>query len=635
MEKAKATRHITPKKFILIVYDVSATVVAALISLLIYFEGIIPDKTIEIFKNSWFIYPILGVIIFYLLGFFDQMWAFASATEYMMVVTGALLQTIVMVLILQLLELRLAYVVYFLYWFILTLILLLIRLVYRWYSHFRFKKRQKSKVEYDNIIRVLIVGAGQAGAQIISELKNRQIIREPVAIVDDNPLTHTYKSLGVPVLGDREDIPRLVEELNIDEIIIAIPSASRTAIRKIIEISRHTPARIKMLPYFSGVLEEDISVQLSDIREVDIEDLLGREPVELELEGIAAYLKDKSVLVTGGGGSIGSEIARQIAKFKPRVLILFDVYENNVYELQQELKAKYGHNLNLVVLIGSVRDSERLEEIFSIWSPSVIFHAAAHKHVPLMQDSPEDAVKNNLFGTYNVGNIAGEYGAKKMVLISTDKAVNPTNTMGATKRLSEMVMLSLNNQYPKTSYSAVRFGNVLGSSGSVIPLFKKQIEKEHRVTVTHPEIERYFMTIPEASRLVLQAGSYADDGDIFVLDMGEPVKILDLAKELITLSGYEPDVDIPIQFVGLRPGEKMYEELYLDEESLDKTAHEKIFTLHQNDDCVALKQEVSNLLNIIKLKSPQLIAKVNKLMSETIYYINEDGNCQLNFEGND
>ncbi len=635
MGKNKTTRHITPKKFVLVVYDIVATVTAALFSLFIYYEGTIPGKIIEYFKNSWFIYPLVGFIIFYLLGFFDQMWAFASTTEYVIVATGALVHTVAMVLILQLLELRFAYVAYILYWFILTLILLLIRISYRWYSHFLYKQRQKKTVSESQSIRVLIVGGGRAGSQIISELHNRQVIRVPVAIVDDNPLTHTYKNQGVPVLGDRDDIPKLVTDLNIDEIIIAIPSASRAAIRKIIEISRHTPARIKMLPYFSGVLEDNISVQLSDIREVDIEDLLGREPVELELEGIAAYLKDKSVLVTGGGGSIGSEIARQIARFKPRVLILFDIYENNVYELQQELTAKYGHNLNLVVLIGSVRDSERLEEIFSIWSPSVIFHAAAHKHVPLMQDSPEDAVKNNLFGTYNVGKIAGEHGAKKMVLISTDKAVNPTNTMGATKRLSEMVMLSLNNQYPKTSYSAVRFGNVLGSSGSVIPLFKKQIEKEHRVTVTHPEIERYFMTIPEASRLVLQAGSYAQDGDIFVLDMGEPVKILDLAKELITLSGYEPDVDIPIQFVGLRPGEKMYEELYLDEESLDKTAHEKIFTLHQNDDCAALKQEVSHLLDIIKLKSPQLIAKVNKLMSETIYYINEDGNCQLNIEGND
>ena len=352
--------------------------------------------------------------------------------------------------------------------------------------------------------------------------------------------------------------------------------------------------------------------------------MLGRDPVKLELDGIDAYLKNKAVLVTGGGGSIGSEIARQIAKFKPSVLILFDIYENNVYELQQELKAKYGTNLNLQVLIGSVRDKQRLEEIFAKWKPSVVFHAAAHKHVPLMEDSPEDAVKNNLFGTYNVGRTAGKYGSRRMVLISTDKAVNPTNVMGATKRLAEMVMLSLNSIYPNTIYSAVRFGNVLGSSGSVIPLFKKQIREEHQVTVTHPEIERYFMTIPEASRLVLQAASYAKDGEIFVLDMGEPVKILDLAIELISLSGYEPYVDIPIDFVGLRPGEKMYEELYLDQESLDHTAHEKIFTLSQNEDCESLKQEVAHLLDIIKIHNPKLNQKVQQLMNDTIKLISNN-----------
>lgn len=625
MESKKTTkRRITPKKFVLLVYDISTTVIAALIALFIYYEGTIPAEIADNFKNSWFLYPIIGAIIFYLLGFFDQMWAFASAAQYIMIATGALVDTVVMVLVLQLLDLRFAYVAYFLYWFILTMLLLLIRITYRWYSHFQYKKRQKDTVTENHSIRVLIVGGGRAGSQIISELHNRQVIRVPIAIVDDNPLTHTYKNQGVPVLGDRNDIPKLVKDLEIDEIIIAIPSADRKTIQEIIQIARKTPANVKMLPYFAGALEEDTSVQLSDIREVDIEDLLGRDPVKLELDGIDAYLKNKAVLVTGGGGSIGSEIARQIAKFKPSVLILFDIYENNVYELQQELKAKYGTNLNLQVLIGSVRDKQRLEEIFAKWKPSVVFHAAAHKHVPLMEDSPEDAVKNNLFGTYNVGRTAGKYGARRMVLISTDKAVNPTNVMGATKRLAEMVMLSLNNIYPNTVYSAVRFGNVLGSSGSVIPLFKKQIREEHRVTVTHPEIERYFMTIPEASRLVLQAGSYAKDGEIFVLDMGEPVKILDLAIELISLSGYEPYVDIPIDFVGLRPGEKMFEELYLDQESLDHTAHEKIFTLSQNEDCESLKQEVAHLLDIIKIHNPKLNARVQQLMNDTINLIDNE-----------
>ncbi|NLJ95316.1 MAG: polysaccharide biosynthesis protein, partial [Clostridiaceae bacterium] len=394
-------------------------------------------------------------------------------------------------------------------------------------------------------------------------------------------------------------------------------------IREIVQIANSTPAKVQMLPYFTGTLNEDYSVQLSDIREIKIEDLLGRDPIKLEMEGIAAYLKGKSVLVTGGGGSIGSELARQIAKFQPGILILFDIYENNVYELQLELKAKYGDKLNLIVQIGSVRDKYRLEQIFATWHPNVVFHAAAHKHVPLMEDSPEDAVKNNLLGTANVAKIAGKYQAEKMVLISTDKAVNPTNVMGATKRLSEIIMLATNKEYPNTTYAAVRFGNVLGSSGSVIPLFEKQIKEQHRVTVTHPEITRFFMTIPEASRLVLQAGSYAKNDEIFVLDMGEPVKILDLAKELIRLSGYEPDVDIPIEFIGLRPGEKMYEELYLDEEKLDKTAHSKIFTLQQNHEIKSLKQEIQTLLNLIHIRSPKLNEKVEVLINNTIDLIAE------------
>ncbi len=623
MDNSKPKRRITPNKFILMVYDISSTVIAVLISLLIFYEGHITPAAIDIFKQTWFVYPIVGAIIFYLIGFFDQMWAFASTTQYMMITAGALVQTVAMVLILQLMNLRFAYVIYVLYWFLLTIILLFIRVVFRWYRSQQVKKRQKAQTD-EATKNVLIVGAGQAGFQIISELQNRQVIRKPIAIVDDNPLTHTYKNLGVPVLGDRYSIPHLVKDLKIDEIILALPSAPRSEIREIIEIARNTSAKVLMLPYFAGALNEDYSAKLSDIREINIEDLLGREPIKLEMDGIAAYLKGKSVLVTGGGGSIGSELARQIAKFKPGILVLFDIYENNVYELQQELKAKYGDSLNLIVQIGSVRDKSRIEQIFAQWHPNVIFHAAAHKHVPLMEDSPEDAVKNNLLGTSYVAEIAGKYHAEKMVLISTDKAVNPTNVMGSTKRLCEMVMLAANQKYPNTCYAAVRFGNVLGSSGSVIPLFEKQIKEQHRVTVTHPDIKRYFMTIPEASRLVLQAGSYANHGEIFVLDMGEPVKILDLAKELIRLSGYEPDVDIPIDYIGLRPGEKMFEELYLDKEHLDKTAHSKIFTLQQNHEVKSLKKEINTLLNLIHIRSPKLNKKVNTLLNDTVSLIGEE-----------
>ncbi|HZJ69016.1 MAG TPA: nucleoside-diphosphate sugar epimerase/dehydratase [Candidatus Eisenbacteria bacterium] len=627
MKNKHLTRYVTPRKFILIVYDISATLVAALLSLFVfYFERDIPEVVMQAFKNSWFIYLIVGGIIFYLIGFFDQMWAFASFPQYVLVTTGALVHTVTVLLILQILKLRLPYVIYFIYWFILTIILLLIRLAYRWYSHYETKRKQKTETKGKHV-NVLIVGAGRAGSQIITELRNQQVLRKPIAIVDDNPLTHTYKNMGIPVLGDRYDIPKLVEELNIDEIIIAIPSASNEAIREIIDICRKTNVKVKRLPFYPDILADDITVQLSDLREIDLEDLLGREPIKLELEGIDSYLNEKAVLVTGGGGSIGAELARQIAKFKPSMLILFDIYENNVYELQQELKSKYGPSLKLQVQIGSVRDKSRLEQVFAKWRPNVVFHAAAHKHVPLMEDSPEDAVKNNFFGSYNVGEVAGKYGTNRMVLISTDKAVNPTNVMGATKRLAEMAILALNNKYPHTCYSAVRFGNVLGSSGSVIPLFKKQIDGEHRVTVTHPDIERFFMTIPEASRLVLQAGSYANDGEIFVLDMGEPVKIIDLAKELIRLSGYEPFVDIPIDFIGLRPGEKMYEELYLDEEYLDKTAHEKIFTLLQNHNINSLEEEIESLLNIIKIQTPKTINKTSVLLKEIICLIDQHYDC--------
>ncbi|HHT24689.1 MAG TPA: polysaccharide biosynthesis protein [Clostridiaceae bacterium] len=617
----EAKRRITPNKFILIVYDISCTIVAAVMALFVYYEGNIPELVLDIFKQSWFVYPIVGAIVFALAGFFDQMWAFASTTQYLIIVAGSLVHTVLIVLILQFANLRLAYAVYILYWFISTLLLLLIRMALRWYRNIDIKKRERAKGG-KKTINVLIVGAGQAGAQLISELQNRQILRKPVAIVDDNPLTHTYKNMGVPVLGNRHNIPELVEKLDIDEIILAVPSASRSSIREILKIANETSAKVRMLPYFSGVLDEEYSAQLSDVRDINIEDLLGRDPIELEMEGIKSYLRGKSVLVTGGGGSIGSELARQIAEFRPSVLILLDIYENNVYDLQQELKAKYHSSLNLQVLIGSVRDKHRLEQIFAKWHPNVVFHAAAHKHVPLMEDSPEDAVKNNLLGTTNVGETAGKYGAEKMVLISTDKAVNPTNVMGATKRLAEIVILSLNKKYPDTSFSAVRFGNVLGSNGSVIPLFEKQIKQERRVTVTHPEIERYFMTIPEASRLVLQSGSYAKAGEIFVLDMGKPVKILDLAKELIRLSGYKPETEIPIDFIGLRPGEKMYEELYLDEEHFDKTAHDKIFILQQNNDIDSLIKEIQHLLSIIRIRSPKLSKKVNNLIEQVIHLIN-------------
>jgi len=377
----------------------------------------------------------------------------------------------------------------------------------------------------------------------------------------------------VPIVGGREQIVACVERYGIDEIIIAIPSAGNAIIKPLLEICKETGCHIQILPGMYQIIKGEVSV--SQLREVQIEDLLGREPIAVNTEEILDYVQNKTVLVTGAGGSIGSELSRQIASHKPKKLILLDIYENGVYEVQQELQSKLP-KLDLVVLIGSVRNTARINSVFEKYRPDIVYHAAAHKHVPLMEGSPNEAIKNNVLGTLKTAKAADKYGTKRFVLISTDKAVNPTNVMGASKRIGEMLIQNL-NQHSKTEFVAVRFGNVLGSSGSVVPLFKKQIEQGGPVTVTHPEIIRYFMTIPEAVSLVLQAGAYARGGEIFVLDMGEPMKILDLAKSMIKLSGYRVDEDIKIEFTGLRPGEKMYEELLLKEEGLKETANKMIY----------------------------------------------------------
>lgn len=393
-----------------------------------------------------------------------------------------------------------------------------------------------------------------------------------VCFVDDD-LNKKGKYLnGVPIAGSREDIPSLAREYRVDEIYVALPSAPAKERKKIIEICRETDCRIKVLPGIYQLLNGEVSV--AKLREVQIEDLLGRDPIRVNLDEIMGYVQDKVILVTGGGGSIGSELCRQIAGHKPRQLIVFDVYENNAYDLQQELERTFP-DLNLTVLIGSVRNTHRIETVFETYRPDIVYHAAAHKHVPLMENSPNEAIKNNVFGTYKTARAAGRYGAKRFVLISTDKAVNPTNIMGASKRMCEMVVQMMDRRY-KTEFVAVRFGNVLGSNGSVIPLFRKQIAEGGPVTVTHPDIIRYFMTIPEAVSLVLQAGAYAKGGEIFVLNMGEPVRILDLAKNLIRLSGYVPNEDIMIEFTGLRPGEKLYEEMLMDEEGMQDTPNKLI-----------------------------------------------------------
>ena len=419
----------------------------------------------------------------------------------------------------------------------------------------------------------MIVGAGTSGSVILKEMMTSRHTNGTVVCFVDDDLNKKGKYLnGVPIAGSREDIPSLAREYRVDEIYVALPSAPAKERKKIIEICRETDCRIKVLPGIYQLLNGEVSV--AKLREVQIEDLLGRDPIRVNLDEIMGYVQDKVILVTGGGGSIGSELCRQIAGHKPRQLIVFDVYENNAYDLQQELERTFP-DLNLTVLIGSVRNTHRIETVFETYRPDIVYHAAAHKHVPLMENSPNEAIKNNVFGTYKTARAAGRYGAKRFVLISTDKAVNPTNIMGASKRMCEMVVQMMDRRY-KTEFVAVRFGNVLGSNGSVIPLFRKQIAEGGPVTVTHPDIIRYFMTITEAVSLVLEAGAYAKGGEIFVLNMGEPVRILDLAKNLIRLSGYVPNEDIMIEFTGLRPGEKLYEEMLMDEEGMQDTPNKLI-----------------------------------------------------------
>ncbi len=441
---------------------------------------------------------------------------------------------------------------------------------YRLYTsirrYFGTRKNEKGK-------RALIVGAGKAGVTIAKEILNsNKISYSLVGFIDDDPAKQHTSIFGYHVLGYSEDIPAIVKEKKIETIIIAIPSAKPDVIKELSSLCVSCKCEVKVLPGIYQLLNGQVSVQR--LRDVEVNDLLGREPVQTNLDEVMAYIEGQTVLVTGGGGSIGSELCRQIASHSPKKLIIVDIYENTTYEVQLELKRKHPE-LDLVVLIASVRDSSRMDAIFKLYQPDIVFHAAAHKHVPLMESSPTEAVKNNIIGTYKVAKCAHNYGVKTFVQISTDKAVNPTNIMGATKRVCEMIIQHF-SRISKTSFVAVRFGNVLGSNGSVIPLFRKQIEEGGPVTVTHKDIIRYFMTIPEAVSLVLQAGAYAKGGEIFVLDMGEQVKIYDLAKNLIRLSGYEPGKDIKIEITGLRPGEKLYEERLMAEEGLIKTANDKI-----------------------------------------------------------
>ena len=479
-----------------------------------------------------------------------------------------------------------------------------------------------------NLEKILIIGAGSCGQLIIEEIRKQNPIKQKViGVIDDNPSKIGTYLRGIKILGNRNKIIEISEEKNVDLILIAMPSVDGKTKKEIIEICQSTRAKVKIIPGMYELIGGKVS--LNRMRDIDLRDLLGREEVILDKKGIKDYIENKVVMVTGGGGSIGSELCRQIAKFSPKLLLILDIYENNAYELENEIISNF-KNLKEKVLIASVREEKRLENIFNKYKPQVIFHAAAHKHVPLMERNPEEAIKNNVIGTLNVAECAHKYGAERFVLISTDKAVNPTNVMGASKRMCEMIIQAIDKN-SNTEFVAVRFGNVLGSNGSVIPLFKKQIAKGGPVTLTHKKITRYFMLIPEAAQLVLQAGAYAKGGEIFVLDMGNPVLIYDLAKDLIKLSGFEPEVDIKIEITGLRPGEKLYEELLMDEEGLRKTSHEKIFIAKPGEyDFEMLKLGVNALKKIADLGDVETLKTALQFIVKTYKRLDTENNSVFN-----
>ncbi len=480
----------------------------------------------------------------------------------------------------------------------------------------RMSKYEKINKNQDNKANnLLIIGAGMGAREIIIAIKNNMRDKyNIVGIIDDDISKINHYILGIKVLGTRYDIPKIAKEKNVDLIFFAINKIDAVSRRKILEICQETGVKTRVLPTTEEVINKQGA--MNSLRDVQIEDLLGRDPVHLDNKNINSLIKNKTVLVTGGGGSIGSELCRQIVKYDPKRLVILDIYENNLYDIEMELRAEYP-KLNLEAIVASVRDKARLNNVFETYKPEIVFHAAAHKHVPLMEKSPLEAIHNNVFGTYNVVNCADEYGVEKFVLISTDKAVNPTNIMGASKRVCEMIVQA-KNKVSKTEYVAVRFGNVLGSNGSVIPLFKKQIERGGPVTVTHKDITRFFMTIPEAVQLILQAVTYAKGGEIFVLDMGEPVKIYDLAVSLIKLLGYEPNVDIPIEITGLRPGEKLYEEILMSEEGLTSTKHDKIFISKPMHMEMAELEEKLNILKELEYNEKYSNKNIKNVMKEVV-----------------
>lgn len=558
----------------IVIADILAVIIAYGLALLLRFDmkySKIPEQYIEGYLYYIVLASVLLVCCYVIAKLYRSVWSYAGINEILKTCVASIVACVLTGVVFSIAIMRMPISFYLIGWILVFGFTASIRMMYRLLRRMRIKAdNSKGNTERQNI---MIIGAGAAGLVLLREYRNSYYLTDKVKIfIDDNAQKWNKYLDGVLIEGGRDKILESVEKYRINKIILAMPSADRKDIRDILEICKETDCQIQTVPGVYQLVNGEVNV--SKLRNVEIEDLLGRDPIEVNLDEILGYIKGKTVLVTGGGGSIGSEICTQLAEHEVGHLIIFDIYENNAYDIQQKLRWNHPE-LNLTVLIGSVRNTHRINGVMKKYKPDVVFHAAAHKHVPLMEDSPNEAIKNNVFGTYKTASAAGRNHVKKFVLISTDKAVNPTNIMGASKRMCEMIVQTLNHFY-ETDFVAVRFGNVLGSNGSVIPLFKKQIAAGGPVTVTHPDIIRYFMTIPEAVSLVLQAGAYAKGGEIFVLDMGEPVKIADLAKNLIRLSGYKLGEDIEIEYTGLRPGEKLYEELLMDEEGLQDTENKMI-----------------------------------------------------------
>ena len=590
---------------IIAIFDLIVTVLSSAGALMLRFdEATIETQYINGATNAVPVYFVIVIAVMLIFKLYNRVWTYASTKEFFSIVKATVIIEALIVAYHVFMVVPMARSYYLLQFMLLVIGFSAIR-----FSRVACKMLTNTLKQEEINRRVMVVGAGAAAAILIKELGLTGNHAKAVCAIDDNVNKKNKYICGAPIVGTRNDISNMVKKYDITEIIIAMPSTSNTEIQKIIRICQETELPVKILPSIAKSLTSSV---IKEVRAVNYEDLLGRDPIVVNQVGITDFLNNKVVMVTGGGGSIGSELCRQIIKYGPKQLIIFDIYENNAYEIQMELLRNYPGK-DVKALIGSVRDYDRMELIFKEYHPDIIYHAAAHKHVPLMEDSPNEAIKNNCFGTYNVAKLANEYKVEKFVLISTDKAVRPTNIMGATKRICEMIIQTFAKRSEYTTYAAVRFGNVLGSNGSVIPLFLKQIENGGPVTVTHKDITRFFMTIPEAVSLVLQAGLFAKGGEIFVLDMGNPVKIYDLAENLIRMKGYVPNKDIEIKVVGLRPGEKLYEELLMDEEGLSKTDNQLIF-----------------IGQPIKIDEERFIDKLNKLVDAA--YTNCDNIKELTTE---